>query len=82
MAKQRGGWLKRITEMRHGSRLRWLPLFSHQGARPSYDYRADVGTGIDASVIMAPIQWIQRAFPESRPIVQVRRRDEWEGPGD
>ena len=35
-------------------------------ARTHVDYAKDVGSGFDASVVMGPIQWVQRAFPEAR----------------
>lgn len=34
--------------------------------RTRFDYQKEVGTGIDSSVVTAPVQWIQRAFPEGR----------------
>ena len=55
--------LKALTAMRHsGSSTFLMGLL----ARTKLDYKKEVGTGIDASVVMAPIQWIQRAFPEAR----------------
>ena len=48
--------------------------------RGEYDYRRKVGAGTDASVVMAPIQWIQRSLPEAP--LKIERRvgtgDEWE----
>ena len=43
-------------------------------ARTKFDYAKEVGTGADASVVMAPIQWVQRAFPDAR--LRVTRRKE------
>ena len=33
--------------------------------RTRFDYRKEVGDLLDASVVMAPVQWVQRAFPEA-----------------
>ena len=33
--------------------------------RTRYDYRKEVGDGLDSSVVTAPIMWIQRAIPEA-----------------
>jgi HK97 family phage portal protein len=57
-------WLsKTLSAMRHAPN--WvamrLPL-----SRTRYDYRKAIGDGLDASVVTAPIQWIQRALPEAR----------------
>lgn len=35
-----------------------------------YNYNAAVRGGLDSNVIMAPIQWIMRAFPEADPTVE------------
>lgn len=43
--------------------------------RSRIDYRKEVGDFIDASVVTAPIQWIQRAQPEARLSVRQRSRD-------
>src|SRR3546814_19109701 len=45
--------------------------------RTRFDYAKEVGSGSDASVVMAPIQWVQRAFPELRLRVQRGRGDDW-----
>ena len=34
--------------------------------RTRFNYAREVGDGLDASVVMAPVQWVQRAFPEAR----------------
>ena len=57
-------WLsKALSAMRHAPS--WgamrLPL-----ARTRFDYRKAIGDGLDASVVTAPIQWMQRALPEAR----------------
>lgn len=38
--------------------------------RTRIDYRKEIGDGLDASVLMGPIQWMQRAAPEARVIVR------------
>lgn len=34
--------------------------------RTRYNYAREIGDGLDSSVVMAPVQWVQRAFPEAR----------------
>lgn len=41
------------------------PLFFLTLPRTKIDYKKDIGTGIGSSSVMAPVQWIQRAFPEA-----------------
>jgi len=53
---------KALSAMRHAGRP---PVFATYLARTRFDYAKEVGDGIDASVVMAPVQWIQRAFPEA-----------------
>ncbi len=44
-----------------------------------FDYTKRVGTGLGASVVMAPIQWIQRAMLEAPLVVEVQKEEgEWE----
>ena len=43
--------------------------------RTRIDYRREVGDLIDASVVMAPVQWVQRALPEARLAVTQRGKD-------
>ena len=57
-----------LRQMVHESgSLFLLPL-----PRTRFNYKGDVGEGIGSSVIMAPVQWMQRAMPEA-PFV-VRRK--------
>lgn len=42
------------------------PLFMGLLARTKVNYAREVGDKIDSSVVMAPVQWIQRAVPEAR----------------
>ncbi|MFQ5775852.1 MAG: phage portal protein, partial [Kiloniellaceae bacterium] len=48
--------------MRHAPRS---PFVLGTLARTRFDYAREVGDGIDSSVVTAPVQWIQRAFPEA-----------------
>jgi HK97 family phage portal protein len=43
--------------------------------RTRFDYRKEVGDFLDASVVMAPIQWVQRSLPEARLTVRRTKRD-------
>lgn len=54
---------KALTSIRHSVAM---PLFTTMLKRTSFDYKREVGTGIDASVVTAPVQWVQRALPEAR----------------
>lgn len=66
-------WLsKALSAMRH---MPAPPMMLGHLKRTRYDYAKEVGDGIDSSVVMAPVQWIQRAVPEARLRV-VRRKDD------
>ncbi len=41
-------------------------------ARSRFDYRKEVGDFLDASVVMAPIGWLQRALPEAKLVIRKR----------
>lgn len=44
-----------------------------------FDYQGSVGAGLRASVVMAPVQWIQRSMPEAPLVVEKQvGEDEWE----
>ena len=62
---------KALSAMRHTGASNFLLGFL---SRTKFDYAKEVGTGIDSSVVTAPVQWIQRAFTEARLRV-VRRKD-------
>ncbi|WP_034157914.1 phage portal protein [Sphingomonas sp. ERG5] len=63
---------KALTAMRHTPR----PMFvSRMLRRTRFDYRREVGDGLDSSVVTAPIRWVQRAFPEARLVVRRRKRN-------
>lgn len=76
MRSLKGLWgaAKALSAMRHSGRA---PLQVGFLKRTRVDYAKEVGTGIDSSVVTAPVQWIQRAFPEGRLRVmrQVRNGD-------
>lgn len=58
--------------------------FSQQPSYLSYlqpdlrGMRSQVGDGADASVVMAPLQWVQRTFPEAPLVVDRRVDSTWE----
>ena len=56
-------FLKKVAENNavHPS-ASWLSL---DIPRTDYDYSKEVGTGLGSSVIMSPVQWVMRTFPES-----------------
>ncbi len=66
-------WLtKALTAMRHAGRPAfWSGLLK----RTRFDYRKEVGDGLDSSVVTAPIRWVQRALPEARLAVRKRKRN-------
>lgn len=43
--------------------------------RTRFDYRKEIGNGLDSSVVTAPVMWLQRALPEARLAVRQRRRN-------
>ncbi|KKK55559.1 hypothetical protein LCGC14_3073310, partial [marine sediment metagenome] len=63
---------KAFTAMRHTGASNFLLGFL---SRTKFDYAKEVGTGIDSSVVTAPVQWIQRAITEARLRV-IRRKDD------
>lgn len=42
-----------------------------------FDYAAATRGGLDSNVVMAPIQWIMRTFPEARLIIERRSAGQW-----
>ena len=63
---------KALTAMRHAGRPGfWSGLLK----RTRFDYRKEVGDGLDSSVVTAPIRWVQRALPEARLAVRKRKRN-------
>lgn len=70
-------WLTRINPFgaKEARSLSAMPLPGNGGGgqslflgmlkRTRFDYRREVGDGLDSSVVTAPIMWIQRALPEA-----------------
>ena len=72
MSRQQSFLAKALDRMRHGAR----PSFIGQALkRTRYDYRREVGDCLDASVVTAPVQWLQRALPEARLVLTKRQGD-------
>lgn len=72
-ASSRTGWFaKALNFMRHGGRA---PFTGALLRRTRFDYRREVGDCLDASVVTAPVQWLQRALPEARLVVRKRKSD-------
>jgi len=73
---------KRLREMVHpSSAVHHLYRLFHAGGdhdSGEFDYHSRVGTGVSSSVLMAPIQWVQRAIIEAPLIVDRLRGDEAE----
>lgn len=74
------GWLatsfsksisKALAVMRHPARPK---MWSNLLRRTSFDYRREVGDCLDASVVTAPVQWLQRSLPEARLAIRKRQR--------
>lgn len=67
------GWAtKALRRMTHQSTA---PLFFGFLRRTKFDFAREVGSGLDSSVVTAPIHWVQRAIPEARFRVLRERRD-------
>lgn len=69
-------WLQKAAAK--ALRINWLPGSQVQNAllrRTRFDYRKEVGDLIDASVVTAPVQWVQRSLPEARLTVRKRASD-------
>jgi HK97 family phage portal protein len=63
---------KALRQMWHGGgSLFWLAL----GGGGRVNYRREVGSMLDASVVMAPVQWMQRAVPEAKLTVKLTKRN-------
>jgi len=73
---------KSLTHMVHGTGP--TPMFSLLPAHEllpetKVDYAKEVGDGLGSSVLMAPINWMMRTFPEAPLIVEKRNRQkQWE----
>jgi HK97 family phage portal protein len=63
---------KALTAIRHaGSPAFWGQLLK----RTRFDYRREVGDGLDSSVVTAPVMWVGRALPEARLAVKRVKKD-------
>lgn len=62
---------KAFNSMRHPARPTFVGGLLR---RTRFDYRREVGDGLDSSVVTAPIRWVQRALPEARLVVRRRKR--------
>lgn len=75
LVSQPQGWLAKaaraLVPMKH-PRSPWG--FGQLLRRTRFDYRREVGDGLDSSVVTAPIRWVQRALPEARLTVRKRKR--------
>jgi HK97 family phage portal protein len=60
-----------LTQMRHAAQsLFWGGLLK----RTRFDYAREVGDMLDASVVMAPVMWLQRALPEATLAMRDRQK--------
>lgn len=64
---------KAVERMLHGGSGSFFGM--SVGGKGRVDYKREVGSLLDASVVMAPVQWVQRALPEARLVVKSRKRD-------
>ena len=64
--------VKALVPMRHPARASgWGTLLR----RTRFDYRREVGDGLDSSVVTAPVQFLQRSLPEARLAMKRRKVD-------
>src|SRR4051812_48508930 len=80
------GWVDRyagaksLTHMVHGGgTLPFFGLLSADRVLPDtkLDYEKEVGDGLRSSVLMAPLNFIMRTFPEAPAIVERRTGEQW-----
>jgi hypothetical protein len=75
---------KALTRMVHSGgsgRLPTLAMLPPTELLPEkkIDYAKEVGDGLGSSVLMAPLNWIMRTFPEAPAVVEKRNRQkQWE----
>jgi HK97 family phage portal protein len=60
-----------LTQMRHAAQSLF---FGGLLKRTRFDYAREVGDMLDASVVMAPVMWIQRALPEATVAMRERQK--------
>lgn len=63
---------KALNAIRHPGRP---PLFGALLKRTKFDYRSEVGDGLDSSVVTAPALWLARALPEAKLAITRENRD-------
>lgn len=63
---------KALTEMRHSGGSSFLVRLLNN---TKFDYASQVGDGTSSSVIMAPVQWLQRSFTEAPLVVMKEGSD-------
>ena len=72
LASGLGQFLTSLRTMRHpGQPILWDRTLK----RTRFDYRREVGDGLDSSVVTAPIFWIQRALPEATLALEFTNED-------
>jgi hypothetical protein len=64
---------KALTALRHSTAR--PGFFGGLLKRTRFDYRKEVGDGLDSSVVTAPIRWVQRALPEAKLQVVKQKAD-------
>jgi HK97 family phage portal protein len=60
-----------LTQMRHAAQSLF---FGGLLKRTRFDYAREVGDMLDASVVMAPVMWLQRALPEATLALRERKQ--------
>lgn len=60
-----------LTQMRHAAQSLF---FGGLLKRTRFDYAREVGDMLDASVVMAPVMWLQRALPEATLAMRERKQ--------
>ncbi|KKL55588.1 hypothetical protein LCGC14_2253920, partial [marine sediment metagenome] len=81
--KFRWPFSRKQADFPHSGGTGTLPFLTNSGFgnldRGPYNYRRDVGIGVKSSVVMAPIQWIQRSMPEAPLVIEKRLPEgEWD----
>lgn len=63
------------AQMRHANQPAFMHFFKQHH---DVDFLREVGSGYDSSVIMLPVQWLMRAFPEPPLVVDKATDNDWE----
>jgi HK97 family phage portal protein len=64
--------VKALNEMIHGRGIPWVMSLL---PNTKFDYAREVGDGISSNVVMAPVLWIARNFPEAKIAVKQTNRE-------